>query len=212
MSDPHDITAPIVNPETIADFMAERKRLREVRMRWIEEHEKPQAMELRDREGKVIYSGGPFQVGQLQYEDDREYTIDAKTGYKRPELSFVPVERDKEQQDVDAQLHNVITEYNRFSGTEIRGQILSHKSDHPPIREGESHEDWFNRVTESYSKAAQSKQAGTGSAGAGTDDVRRAAADDPSREGPVRGAGNAVCAPSAPPANLDHDANADDSV
>lgn len=197
-NDPRDVMTALVHPEGQSDFLRERQRLREARMRWIDEHECPQAMDdLKDKYGNVIYSGAssPFLVGKQTYSDELPHQADpsSPTGYRRPATTFLPEAASKEQQQVADQLREVTKQYNQFSGTMVRdgrgGEIaLSHKSDHPPIREGETHEEWFERVSKTYSDAAKSG-ADAGSAGAGTDHVREASVHDPGDGRPTAAAG-----------------------
>lgn len=183
-NDPRDIMAAQVQPEAMADFLRERKRLREARIKWIDEHEMPQAMELKDGDGKTIYSGGPFQVGRMTYDEDYEK---AAAGHKDAKKGILPEMSSEDQKAVTAQLDEVAEQYNQFSGITTRDRSgaevsFSHKSDHPPIREGETHEEWFTRVSNAYSQAPEGSP-DAGDSGAHLDGVRSAAGDDPSGEG-----------------------------
>ena len=207
MADPRDIMTSMVHPEAQADFMAERKRLREVRARWVEENEKPIAVlmcecpkcrlsQLKDREScircgesleKAILLANPFLTGCQTYPEDRHYEPDPAGGYKRPEITFIGNAQTGEQAKVSDQLQEVAKQYNQFSGITTRDRSgadvsFSHKSDHPPMLEGETHEEWFTRVSNAYSKAPESAADARGT-GADIDGIRPAAGDDPSGEG-----------------------------
>jgi hypothetical protein len=179
MSEERDRITALVHPEARGDFLAERKRLREARMKWIDEHEMPVAMEVRDAAGNAVST--PFQVGRMTYGADYDK---AAEGHKDARKGFIPSEMPPECIAVAKQLEEVIKQYNQFSGIAVRDGngdevSFSAKSDHPPIEEGESHEDWFTRVSNSYSKAA-ANTADAGSAGADIDGVRKPAGDDSS--------------------------------
>lgn len=192
-NDPRDIMTNLVHPEARGDFLAERKRLREARMKWIDEHEMPQAMDVRDAAGNQVTT--PFQVGKQTYAADYDT---AAAGHKDAKKGFIPEVSEEDQKAVLAQLDDVITQYNQFSGITTRDRSgeevsFSHKSDHPPIREGETHEEWFIRVTDAYSKTPE--EAGSGSTGADTDSVRRSAEPDSSDQRATPGAGAEVGQP-----------------
>lgn len=193
MSDP---TKTIVNVEAASDFLVQRAELRHARARWVDEHERPIPMVVLDDKGEVAYPSTfkdkdgnerptPFMVGCQTYSDDIPHEADpsSATGYKRPGVTFIPEAATEDQGKVMDQLQEVTRQYHQFSGTMVRdgdgGEVpLSHRSNHPAIREGETHEEWFNRVSKTYSDTEEAR-AYAGSTGTDVDGLRRSAGHDP---------------------------------
>lgn len=134
------------------DFMAQRKRLREARARWIDEHESPTAsvIEHTDKDGKPILEdgkpkitaiGGPFQTGKIR---DDSRVPPSERGFKP---SFMP-EPDNPTAAADLdELDEIITEAATFMAPGIYRE-----SPHPEIREGESYGEYHARVAGEYER------------------------------------------------------------
>lgn len=188
MSDPIDITANITSPERASSFQQARKRLREARMRWIDENEKPVAMEYRDGSGKMVKS--PFLTGCITATPEE---IFAKENEKPK--NFIDPKRSLSS--VEDELDETIREYMAIEGIAVSGKAgdkVAYVSEvdrpqHPPILEGESHEEWFTRTTRAYAQA-ENPTAATGGSGADPDYLRRPLTDYPSdgRQTPSAGA------------------------
>jgi len=188
----------LVHPEAQGDFLRERKRLRDARIKWIDENEMPTAMEVRDKAGNLVKT--PFMIGKMDYgkadnieEANAEYVARYGDTYEGARASFLPENLTLEQSAVTEQLDKVITIANELSGiptTDAEGNEVSFsaKSDHPPIREGETYEQWFTRVSNSYTKKGEDPVE-AGDAGADPDRVRRPAGDDTGDGGPPHGEG-----------------------
>lgn len=127
--------------------MAQRKRLREARARWIEENECPTASTIEhiDKDGKVIGKralGGPFQTGIRRYSDDIPAgTAPGKTGF---EPSLLPA---------DANLGELLAEQLTKVET-FQAPGIYRESPHPEIKEGEDYGDYCARVGREYERAA----------------------------------------------------------
>ena len=171
MPGPFDDLAPLSSTYAAEDFMAQRKRLREARARWIEENECPTAsvIEHTDKDGNVIGTralGGPFQTGIRRYDDNIPAgAAPGQTGFKP---SFLPAEQGSDAADLD-KLDEIITEAETFMAPGIYRE-----SPHPEIREGEDYGSYCARVGREYERAA------------GKDAIRRPVPDsDDLREPPA---------------------------
>lgn len=170
MPGPRDPFTNLTQQSVAEDFMSARKRLREARIRWIEENEMPEAYSVEGPDGKAFAT--PFQVGKRKYEG--EYPKTAAAAFKP---SFKPPAPDNPDatKDLD-KLDNLIREAEAFMGPGIYRE-----SAHPDIREGEDYGEYCARVGRAYEQAA----------GAGavrrpvpdTDSVREPAAIDPGGDG-----------------------------
>jgi hypothetical protein len=132
------------------DFMAQRKRLREARARWIEENECPTALTIEhtDKDGKVIGQStvaGPFQIGKRRYDENIPAgTAPGATGFKP---SFLPLpEQGSTVEDLD-KIDQVIQEAETFMAPGIYRE-----SPHPEIKEGEDYGEYYARVAGEYER------------------------------------------------------------
>lgn len=177
MPAPFDDLANLSHTYAAEDFMAQRKRLREARARWIDEHECPKPLTVvhTDENGKVVgetAAGGPFEVGKLTY--DGEWTPDKKN------ITFIP---QPDAADVEDLGKNLAT------ADAFLAPGIYRESPHPEIREGEDYGEYCARVAREY-EAATGKNA-----------VRRPVPDsDGVRESPAVDTGG-LGGPSAPGAS-----------
>jgi len=171
MPNPLDIMTSLVHPEAQGDFLRERKRLRDARIKWIDENEMPTAMEVRDKAGNLVKT--PFMIGKMDYgkadnieEANAEYVARYGDTYEGARASFLPENLTLEQSAVTEQLDKVITIANELSGiptTDAEGNEVSFSAKSDPIEAGD--------------------------AGADPDRVRRPAGDDTGDGGPPHGEG-----------------------
>lgn len=205
----------LVSQYAAEDFAAQRKRLREARMKWIEENECPTdyAVKTTDADGKEVTFNTPFQIGKRRYDqDDAGNPVEWSEEMKKPVVHEDPAAEAELLDGIGA----ILTEANAES-KDKRLTILvagdqqqtfltggdAEKSPHPPILEGEDYGEYYARVARAYER-----QTGTSSGRPvpDHDGVREStAADSPG----VRGAftpGNATSG--APGPMLDRDADA----
>jgi len=170
MPGPFDPLADLAHTYAAEDYMAQRKRLREARARWIEEHEcpKPMTIEHTDEDGKVIGTSavGFFEVGKRKYEGD--YPEAFKPSFKpEPETPTAAADLDE--------LDEIIAETGAFLAPGIYRE-----SAHPEIQEGEDYGQYCARIGREYEQA-------TGASAVrrpvpDSDGVRDSAAADPGGE------------------------------
>jgi hypothetical protein len=193
MPDPFHDLANLSHTYAAEDFMAQRKRLREARARWIDEHECPTAstIEHTDAEGKPLLDkdgkpkvtalGGPFQTGIRRY--DQDIPAGAAPGRTNFEPSFaeqletVPADKDG--------LDELLSEARQFMAPGIYRE-----SPHPEIREGESYGEYHARVAGEYER-----QTGANAVRRpvpDSDSVREPAADDSRGDGGLPATGTST--------------------
>lgn len=182
--------------------------MRAARDKWIDEHENPVAMEVRDGHGNLIKT--PFLVGGITA--TAEEIFDIRNEKPKP---FMPAGRSLS--DIEDELDGTIREYLTIEGIAVGGKpgdkiaFVSEvdRPQHPPILEGETHEEWFNRTVKTYDPKERTA-AKTGSARADTDDLRRSTADDPRDGNETLAAGGDGSAEL--PSDMDRDAGRDGAV
>lgn len=185
--DPKSAMVAAVHPEQRSSFLEARKRLRDARIRQIDATENPQEMtvDVLDEEGKVVRTvrGFPFQVGQVTGTWE-EYSSKPHGAYATGEGPAV--DTTKTLSSVEDELDVTIREYLRIEGVAVSGKpgdkvaFVSEvdRPQHPPIKEGESHDEWFARTSETYTKNSDAAHAGR--ARRDSDGVRKSASDDSS--------------------------------
>lgn len=210
MANPNDIMAGITHPAQRESFLEARKKLRAARMKLIEENEAPEEYIIGEPCGVTIKT--PFQIGKIQsskedyfggsYEDHDGHKVFHPSGkggvvdaYKDGKTPAVP--KDKLLSQVETELDETIREYLQIEGVAVSGKpgdALAFVSEtdrpqHPPMLKGESHEEWFTRVSNAYTATSESA-AQAGGSGTDTDRVRRSGSDDPGdgRQTPAAGA------------------------
>jgi hypothetical protein len=163
------------------DWLAERKRLREARTRWIEENECPVQFgnTLIDSEGRAWPS--PFQIGAVRYGGE-----DGRGAYPSSEpLAMVPPVTPEAAKQLLEGAERILRESAETTGVSTRvlnsegEQSIflvgeSDRSPHPAIHEGEDYGEYCQRVGRAYEASA-----GAGRADAGADGVRNTSAVDP---------------------------------
>lgn len=134
-----------VQNQTAQDWVAERKRLREARVRWIEENECPTGYGVKLEDGSTFNT--PFQVGKLRYEG--EY----------PDQP-IPATRPLDEDSSKSLLDGVDAAFNNQSGvlSISEGGMFrpDEKSAHPEIREGEEYGEYVKRVGSAYERQTNS--------------------------------------------------------
>lgn len=170
------------------DFMAQRKRLREARARWIEEHECATAyvIEHTDEAGNPILgkdgqplrsaAGGAFQIGKIR---DESRVPPSERGFKpsfMPELDNPTAAADRDELD------EIITEAATFMAPGIYRE-----SPHPEIKEGETHDEYYARVSSDYER--QTGENAVRRPVPDSDGIRESPADDSCGERSVPAAG-----------------------
>lgn len=177
MRDIFDSRSQVVNQQAAEDFVAARKRLREARMRWIEENECPTSYAIvsKDANGNEVSFSTPFQIGKRRYEG--EYTEEMK----KP---VVHVDRDLEKELLEG-IGAVFADKPKpgltvlVAGDETQAFLTGSDADrspHPEIREGEDYGDYYARVSGAYERQAGAP--GTGRPIASDDGLRRSSATD----------------------------------
>jgi hypothetical protein len=189
MPGPIDPLTNQVNPYVAEEYMAWRKRLREARAKWIEEHEcpKPMTIEHTDEDGKVIGTSavGFFEVGQQKYGGGELSQIPREA----PKPTFQPRDKPLTWDEAQEELKPILDEVERFLAPGIYRE-----SPHPEMREGEDYGEYCARIGREYEQAAGSRAVRRPVAD--SDGVRESAAIDPSGErglpGPGAGAGEQI--------------------
>ena len=179
--DPLGDLSSLISQYAAEDFVAQRKRLREARMRWIDENEAPTAYSVKTTtpDGKETTFQTPFQIGQIKYPDqyNEEWQKKGQT-HEDPEA---------EQQLLEG-LDGIISQ----SSTEKRLTVLvtgdeqhafitggdDPESPHPAIEEGEDYGEYYARVARGYEREAAKFGRDTRGSVAVDDSLRRSAAVD----------------------------------
>lgn len=174
MPGPFDELSHLAQTYAAEDYMAQRKRLREARRRYIEEHEcpRPHTITTKDANGNERTFSIPFQVGKRTYEGEYPQT---------PETAFQPQGIEASREDIDA-IDKLIGEAEQFLAPGIYRE-----SPHPEIRKGESHGEYCARVGSEYEQAAGANAIRRPVPG--PDSVRRSTATDSSGVGTESGPG-----------------------
>lgn len=187
MADTTNLNPSIVRPANASAFQQARQRLRAARMKWIDENEIPVAMEYRDMSGKAAKS--PFLTGCITATP--EEIFDIKNEKPKPYL-----QPGRSLSEIEDELDETIREYLAIEGVAVSGKpgdkvaYVNEASyrERPPILEGETHEEWFNRTAATYTQeekpAAEARRTG-----ADTDDLRGPGEPDPGDGRPVSTAG-----------------------
>jgi hypothetical protein len=173
-----------VQVQVARDWLAERKRLREARAKWIEENECPVQFgnTLIDSEGKVWAS--PFQIGcqQHEWEEMPVRIIQPGDELLAKERMTPPLTAEGYRELLDG-CEEILAESSAGDGDVARtssdGKHIflvgeSDRSPHPAIHEGEDYGEYCQRVGRAYEAAA-----GAGRADAGADGVRNTSPADP---------------------------------
>jgi hypothetical protein len=159
MTDPRDPLSELtslVNQYVAEDFVAQRKRLREARMRWIEENEcpKPYAVTTQDKDGKQVTFQTPFEIGRLQYPEtyNDEWQKEGQR-HQDPEAEkelLEGIEAVLSSSSPEKQLTILVT------ANEQRAFFTGGGEEplHPPIMEAESYDEYYARVSRLYEQAA----------------------------------------------------------
>lgn len=175
--DPLADLAGLVSQYAAEDFVAQRKRLREARMRWIDENECPTSYSVttKNKAGEDVIHHTPFQVGKIQYPD--EYNEEWK---KKGQKHEDPAAEKQLLEGLDAVLSQTSEEKRvtiLVTGDEQHAFFTGGKdeSPHPPILEGEDYGDYYARVARQYEREA---------AATGTNTRGSIACDDGLRESP----------------------------
>jgi hypothetical protein len=157
MPGPLDDLANLSHTYAAEDFMAQRKRLREARAKWIEENEAPTdyVIEHTDKDGNPLLgrdgqplrtaASGAFQIGKRRYDDKIPAgPAPGRTGF---EPTFMPPEQGGSTvEDLD-KIDQVIQEAETFMAPGIYRE-----SPHPEIKEGETHDEYYARVSSDYER------------------------------------------------------------
>lgn len=161
------------------DFAAQRKRLREARMKWIEENECPTSytIDTTDKDGKVTKHATPFQVGKIQYPDI--WTEDMKVAAKpldeaAAEQMFAGIEAVTQASASEEPRLTILIDGDKQTAF-LTGSKVD-VSPHPAIEEGEDYGEYYERVSRSYQR--QAAASGAGGPVAGNDGLRQSAAVD----------------------------------
>lgn len=170
--------------------MAERKRLREARMKWIDEHEMPVDYSVAGKDGTRFAT--PFQVGIRTY--DGEWKPENKN------ITFTPIPAEEVASDKE-ELDQLLAKASVFMGPGIYKE-----SPHPPMLEGEDYGEYVTRVGSAYER--QAGQAAVRRPVSDSDGVRESGASDPDRERGTHAAGPGAGGDDR--AIVDCDAGADD--
>jgi hypothetical protein len=174
------------------DFMAQRKRLREARAKWIEENECPTAyvIEHTDKDGNPLQgkdgqplrtaAAGAFQIGKRRYDENIPAgTAPGRTGF---EPTFMPeLDHPTAAPDLD-ELDEIITEAATFMAPGIYRE-----SPHPEIKEGETYDEYYARVSSDYER--QTGENAVRRPVPDSDGIRESPADDSCGERSVPAAG-----------------------
>jgi len=172
MVDP--IKTRVVHEQTRRDFHSQRKHLREVRLRQIEQHEEPKPMVVVGEKSGRAYRF-PFEIGKQEYHADPDTYKDQ---YRNPERGPAAITDtpDEEQAAVAEIVREALEKAHAPMqlGVMKNGKMVPvfEESPHPEQMEGESDEEWFARVSRSYSEEATEGDTTDGAAGRDTDDHR----------------------------------------
>jgi hypothetical protein len=187
--DPINELAALVSVYAAEDFLAQRKRLREARMRWIDENECPTPYQVagKDSDGNETTFKTPFEVGKLRYPE--QYDDHWKEEGQRHEDPALEKEL---LEGIDAIISESISDQRLTILVSEDGEQHAFltggddKSPHPPIMEGEDYAEYYARVSRSYEQAAggESGRPDTGRPGSGDDDLRGSSPVDPTRVRP----------------------------
>lgn len=173
----------LVNQYAAEDFVSQRRRLREARMKWIDEHECPTQYSITTRNpetGKEVTVNTPFQIGKLKYDGEWH------EGLKQPVVHDDPAGAAALLDGIDAIIKDAEIPSNQeqrltilVSGNEqnafVTGGDAEH-SPHPPIMEGEDYGTYYARVSRAYERATGT---GDGRPASGDDSLRQSATIDP---------------------------------
>jgi len=174
--------ASLVSQYAAEDFVAQRKRLRDARMRWIEENECPTAYQVttKDKDGNEKTFATPFQIGQIKYPDK----YDDK--WKEEGQQHHDPQAEKELlEGIEAIISESSTEKRLtilVTGNEQHAFLTGGGDDspYPPMNEGEGTDEYFARVAHECEQAAA---AGRGTAtrqpGSNSDSVWKSTPVDP---------------------------------
>jgi hypothetical protein len=155
-----------------SDFLEQQKRLREARMRWIEENEAPRdyIVSTIDRNGDTHVFETPFQLGQITYEDDWTEAM------QEPRACYDHAASDL----LLGGVAGVFTEDKMvrilLDGEEQHAFLPDESSPHPAIEANESYGDYYKRVSAAYN---QQRQGSSGRPDPSPDALRKPAGDDP---------------------------------
>ena len=179
--DPLADLSGLISQYAAEDFVAQRKRLREARMKWIEENECPTAytVKTRDKDGNEVSHATPFQIGKIQYPDqyNEEWQKKGQT-HEDPEAEKQLLE------GLDAVISQSSTEKRLtvlVTGDEQHAFFTGGaepESPHPPIQEGEDYGEYYARVAGQYEREAAAFGRDTRGSIACDDSLRRSAAVD----------------------------------
>jgi hypothetical protein len=188
-----DSIGQLVSQYAAEDFAAQRKRLREARMRWIEENECPTAYGVTTKDpitGEETTFNTPFQIGKLRYDQDKDGNpLEWHQGLKEPVIHEDPVAAAALLDGIDAIIKEAEspTKDRQFtvlvSGDEQHAFVTgggADESPHPPILEGEDYGDYYARVSRAYERATGTTN---GRPVAGDDGVRKPSTTDSPRIG-----------------------------
>jgi hypothetical protein len=152
----------LVSQYAAEDFIAQRKRLRDARLRWIEENECPTSYQVdtRGKDGETVKFETPFQVGKVKY--PQEYNDAWKRGARLEDEALEKhllegldaVIKEGESPDTQKKLTVLVTPEGEQSAFFTGGD--ADVSPHPPIGEGESYDDYYARVSSAYEQQAHS--------------------------------------------------------
>lgn len=208
--DPLGELSGLISQYAAEDFVAQRKRLREARMRWIEENECPKAYVVKatDQQGREVSFNTPFQVGQIKYPD--EYNPDWK---EKPQVHADPEMEKQLLEGLDAVISQSSTE--KRLTVLVAGDGEQHafftggddpESPHPAIKEGEDYDHYYARVAGQYEREAAKFGRDTRGSIACDDALRQSTPTDSPGDGRAASAGE--CPGSSPGAMLDRDTDA----
>lgn len=139
------------------DFLAQRKRLREARMKWIDEHERPTSYSIHtiDNDGTLRSFDTPFQIGKQTY--DGEWNEAMKEGRRHEDAAS----EDELLEGLEAIVNDSETTEKKITVVVSRDEQHAfwtggdaEKSPYPPVEEGESYAHYYARVSDSLQRQA----------------------------------------------------------
>lgn len=146
-----ELTRQLQN-QTAQDFVAERKRLREARMKWIDENECPSNYALVDADGNTFST--PFQIGKIRYDrDEHGKTLTYPEEGIQPKN---PLDDDSSKPLLDG-VEVAFANEGSIVSIQQGGIFVSdknHQAQHPPIMEGEDYGEYVKRVGSAYERQA----------------------------------------------------------